>query len=110
MTQERSERLRQYDDLKDDLIKDFGRLEEKVGLGKGDITGSGIHPIPSSAQLQAGRRRQTALNSGKNNELDGLVNFANQTKRRQSTAMDAERQRQDELFKKRLAERRKNRV
>jgi hypothetical protein len=96
--------------LKDDLIKDFGRLEEKVGLGQGDITRSGILPIPSSAQLQqqSGRRRQQAQQ--KNNELDGLVDFANQTKRRQSTAMDAERQRQDEIFKQRLAERRKNRV
>ena len=99
LTQERSERLRQYDDLKDDLIKDFGRIEDKLGLNTGGITGNGILPIPSSVS-----ERKKAQNK---NEYEGLIAFANQTKRRQSTAIDAERQRQDELFKKRLAERRK---
>ena len=102
LTQERSERLRQYDDLKDDLIKDFSRIEDKLGLRKGDISGSGILPIPSSVP----ERRKPAKD-----DFEGLIDFAKQNKRRQSNAIDAERQRQDELFKKRLAERRKkNRV
>ena len=92
LTQERAERLRQYDDLKDDLIKDFSRVEEKLNLKKGDISGSGILP-------------HTPTRPGA-----GLLDVAKKTKRRQSTAIDAERQRQDEIFKKKLAERRRNRV
>jgi len=105
LTQERGERIRQYDDLKDDLIKDFSRVEDKLGLRKGEVSGSSL--IPGSYSERTERRKKTPLESKAKSQAGGLIDFANQTKRRQSTAIDAERQRQDDLFKKRLAERRK---
>ncbi|QDZ20513.1 hypothetical protein HOP50_04g30310 [Chloropicon primus] len=112
LTQERAERLRQYDDLKDDLIRDFSRVEEKLGLEDGVIRkSSGLLPIPSQYKGK-GSREERKGKGGKKTKSDfgGLLDTAKQSKRRQSTALDAERQRQDDIFKKKLAERRKNRL
>ncbi len=93
-----------YDDLKDDLIKDFSRVEDKLGLRKGEVSGSSL--VPGSYSERAERRKK-APSGAQAKSAGGLIDLANQTKRRQSTAIDAERQRQDDLFQKRLAERRK---
>lgn len=111
LTQERAERLRQYDDLKDDLIQDFARVEDKLGLQDGQIRrGAGVLPIPSQYGYEDRSRPRASRGKSAKGEVGGLLDTANKSKRRQSTALDAERNRQEQLFKKKLAERRKNRV
>ena len=80
-------------------------LASRLGMEEaGTIRKSG------ATQSLAPGSRQGARSRAAPNDFGGLLDSAKKTKRRQSTALDAERQRQDEIFKKKLAERRKNRM
>ena len=94
--QERSERLRQYDDLRDDLTRDFERMEILLNQNRGDAK----PPIKSSISNRK---------SSDKKDLPTILQQAKQVKIKQNSAIEAERQRQDEIFQKKLAEKRKNR-
>ena len=106
LSQERNERLRQYDDLRDDLERDFQRIEDHLSIKDGAQKRSASRKKAAASEATGLGSPQRALSS-----VTDLLKGAQDARKKQSSAVEAERKRQEAQLRKKLADRKaRNRV